>query len=130
MLARSVALAYAAANRRDLKSFYRHGFKIYGYRPSPDLRPLDLDATFYGQDGYLRLWRYWSTRRGHPVEAEEILDIGERPRHECEQRGRRLGSGVVVSGRFQLFTVRRGLIVRQEDFLDRSEALDAAGVRV
>jgi hypothetical protein len=30
---------------------------------------------------------------------------------------------------FQLFTFRRGLVVRQEDFLDRSEALAAAGAR-
>jgi hypothetical protein len=29
---------------------------------------------------------------------------------------------------FQLFKVRRGLVVRQEDFLDRSEALKAAGL--
>jgi hypothetical protein len=30
---------------------------------------------------------------------------------------------------FQLFTVRRGLVVRQEDFLDRSKALEAAAPR-
>jgi hypothetical protein len=30
---------------------------------------------------------------------------------------------------FQLFTFRRGLVVRQEDFLDRSEALEAAALR-
>jgi hypothetical protein len=28
---------------------------------------------------------------------------------------------------FQLFTTRRGLVVRQEDFLDRAKALEAAG---
>ena len=44
-----------------------------------------------------------------------------------QQRGRGSGSGVVVSEPvFQLFTLRRGLVVRQEDFLDRSEALEAA----
>jgi hypothetical protein len=30
---------------------------------------------------------------------------------------------------FQLFKLRRGLVVRQEDFLDRSKALEAAGLR-
>jgi hypothetical protein len=29
---------------------------------------------------------------------------------------------------FQVFTLRRGLILRQEDFLSRSEALEGAGV--
>ena len=28
---------------------------------------------------------------------------------------------------YQLFTFRRGLVISQEDFLDRSKALDAAG---
>jgi hypothetical protein len=27
---------------------------------------------------------------------------------------------------FQLFTLRRGLVIRQEDFLNRAEALEAA----
>jgi hypothetical protein len=29
----------------------------------------------------------------------------------------------------QLFILRRGLVVRHEDFADRSEALEAAGLR-
>jgi hypothetical protein len=29
---------------------------------------------------------------------------------------------------FQLFTLRRGLPLRQDDFLDRTEALQAAGL--
>jgi hypothetical protein len=37
---------------------------------------------------------------------------------------------VAVSERvFQLFELRRGLVVRQEDFLERSKALEAAGLR-
>ncbi len=133
MLARSVALAYAAANRRDFEVVLTGmDLEIYEYRPSPDLRPPDLDATFYGRDGYLRLWRYWLDAFGDiRWEPEEILDIGDKFLVTTQQRGRGSGSGVVVSEPvFQLFTVRRGLIVRQEDFLDRSEALDAAGVRV
>jgi hypothetical protein len=29
---------------------------------------------------------------------------------------------------FQLFRFKRGLVIRQEDFLDRSKALEAAGL--
>jgi hypothetical protein len=47
-----------------------------------------------------------------------------------DQRGHGSGSGVAVSERvFQLFELRRGLVVRQEDFLERSKALEAAGLR-
>ena len=46
----------------------------------------------------------------------------------AEQRGHGSGSGVAVSQPvFQLFMFRRGLVVRQEDFLDAEEALEAAG---
>ena len=46
-----------------------------------------------------------------------------------QRRGRGSGSGVGVSKPvFQLFTLRRGLVVRQEDFADRDQALEAAGL--
>jgi ketosteroid isomerase-like protein len=130
MFARTVALAYAAANRRDFEVvLVGMDLEIYEYRPSRDLMPLDMEAVFYGQDGYLRLFRYWLGAFGDiRWEPEEILDFGDRFLVTTQQRGRGSGSGVIVSEPvFQLFTVRRGLIVRQEDFLDRSEALEAAG---
>jgi hypothetical protein len=43
--------------------------------------------------------------------------------------GHGTGSGVPVNQKlFQLFTVRRGMIVRQNDFSDRARALEAAGI--
>ena len=46
------------------------------------------------------------------------------------QSGHGSGSGVGVSHQvFQLFTFGRGLVIRQQDFLDRAAALDAAHVR-
>jgi hypothetical protein len=129
MLARTVALVYAAANRRDFEVvFAGMDLEVYEYRPNRDLMPPDLDAAFYGRDGYLRLWRYWLDAFGDiRWEPEEILDFGEKFLVKTQQRGRGSGSGVVVSEPvFQLFTVRGGLVVRQEDFLDRSEALEAA----
>jgi hypothetical protein len=91
--------------------------------------PPDLDPVFYGRDGYLRLWQYWLDAFWDiQWEPEEILDFGDRFLVTTQQRGRGSGSGVAVSEPvFQLFTLRQGLIVRQEDFLDRSEALEAVG---
>jgi hypothetical protein len=90
--------------------------------------PPDQDAVFHGHDGYLRLWRYWLDAfddiRWDP---DEVLDFGDRFLVTARQRGHGSGSGVAVSEPvFQLFELRRGLVVRQEDFTDRSTALRAA----
>jgi hypothetical protein len=131
LLARSVGLAYAAANRRDFDLVLLGWDPGSEYHPSGDLLPPDLETVFYGHDGYLRLWRYWlDAFEDIRWDPEEILDFGDRFLVTTQQWGRGSGSGVAVSEPvFQLFTVRRGLVVRQEDFLDRSKALEAAARR-
>jgi ketosteroid isomerase-like protein len=102
-----------------------------GATASGDLLPPDLETVFYGHDGYRQLWRYWlDAFEDIRWDPEEILDFGDKFLVTTQQRGRGSGSGVAVSEPvFQLFTVRRGLVVRQEDFLDRSKALEAVGLR-
>ena len=59
-------------------------------------------------------------------DPEEIVDFGEKALVTTIQSGRGSSSGVAVSEPvYQLFTFRRGLVIRQEDFLDRQEALRA-----
>ena len=130
ILARSISRAYAAANRHDFDLILTtNDPEIYEYHPSRDLLPPDLESVFYGHDGYLQLWRYWLDAFGDiRWDPEEILDLGDKVLVTTQQRGHGLGSGVAVSKSvFQLFTFRKGLVIRQEDFLDRSEALTAAG---
>lgn len=131
MLARSVGLAYAAANRRDFDLVLVGWDPGSEYHPSRDLMPPDLETVFYGRDGYLKLWRYWlDAFEDIRWDPEEILDFGDRFLVTAQQRGHGSGSGVAVSEPvFQLFTLRRGLVVRQEDFLDRAKAVEAAGQR-
>jgi hypothetical protein len=63
-------------------------------------------------------------------DLEEILDFGDTLLVTAQQRGHGSGSGVAVSKPiFQLFKLRRGLVVSPEDFLNQSEALEAAGLR-
>jgi ketosteroid isomerase-like protein len=128
MLARGMALAYAAANRRDFAVVLVGHHPEFEYRPARDLTPPDLEAVFRGREGYLRLWRYWLDAFGDiRWEPDEVLDFGDRCLVTTQQRGRGSGSGVAVSEPvFQLFKFRDGLVVGQEDFLDRSEALEAA----
>ena len=100
------------------------------YHPSGDLMPPDLEPVFYGHEGYLRLWRYWlDAFEDIRWEPEEILDLGDAFLVVGQQSGHGSGSGVAVSVPvFQLFRLRRGLVVRQEDFMERSKALEAARV--
>ena len=129
MLARLLGRAYAAANRRDFELVLGGWDPGSEYHPSGDLMPPDLETVFYGHEGYLKLWRYWlDAFEDIRWDPEEILDLGNRLLVTAQQRGHGSGSGVAVSEPvFQLFTLRRGLVVRQEDFLDRSKALEAAG---
>jgi ketosteroid isomerase-like protein len=130
LLARSVTLAYAAANRRDFDVVLLGLHPEFEYRPSPDLMPPDLETVFHGHSGYLRLWRYWlDAFEDIHWDPEEILDLGDRFLVRTHQRGRGSGSGVAVSEPvFQLFELRRGLVASQDDFLDRAKALEAAGL--
>jgi ketosteroid isomerase-like protein len=131
IVGRRIWRAYAAANRGDFDSVLVGWDPRSEYRPSGDLMPPDLEAVFHGHDGYLRLWRYWlDAFEDIRWDPEEVLDLGDRLLVTTQQSGHGSGSGVAVSEPvFQLFTFRRGLVARQEDFLDRSKALEAAGLR-
>jgi ketosteroid isomerase-like protein len=127
ILARSVALAYAAANRRDFDVVLIGIDPHIEYRPSADLMPPDLETAFHGHDGYLQLWRYWlDAFEDIRWEPEEMLDFGDTLLVKARQGGHGSGSGVAVSEPiFQLYRLRRGIVRRLEDFRDRSEALEA-----
>ena len=57
-----------------------------------------------------------------------MLDLGDQILVTARQEGSGSGSGVAVSQPvFQLFTFRRGMVISQQDFLDRAQALAAAG---
>jgi ketosteroid isomerase-like protein len=129
MVARSMTRAYAAANRRDFDLILTaNDDHSYEYRPSSDLLPPDMDTVYRGHEGYRRFWRLWlDAFPDIRWEPEDILDFGDKTLVTARQTGRGGSSGIAVSERvFQLFTYRRGLVIRQEDFLDRDEALEAA----
>jgi ketosteroid isomerase-like protein len=131
MVARLVGRAYAAANRRDFDVVLVGWDRDSEYRPSGDLMPPDVEPVFHGHDGYLRLWRYWlDAFEDIRWDPEEVLDVGQRVLVTTRQSGHGSGSGISVSEPvFQLFTLRRGMVVRQEDFLDRAKALEALALR-
>ncbi|MEK6327261.1 MAG: nuclear transport factor 2 family protein [Actinomycetota bacterium] len=133
IVARFLRRAYAAANRRDfdLVLVGLGAEAEYEYRPSPDLIAPDQDPVFHGHDGYLRMWGTWlDAFEDLRFEPEELLDLGDRLLVTAEVHGHGSGSGVAVSERvFQLFELRGGLVMKQEDFVDHSKALEAAGLK-
>jgi ketosteroid isomerase-like protein len=125
-----VLRAYGAANRRDFDLLILPLDPNIEYHPSNDQIPLDLGSVFYGRDAYRTVWQAM-------VEAfddlrfvpEEVLDLGDTLLTTAVVRGTGSGSGVPVSAQlFQVARLRRGLVVWQRDFGDRSEALEAAGL--
>jgi 2-(1,2-epoxy-1,2-dihydrophenyl)acetyl-CoA isomerase len=62
--------------------------------------------------------------------AEEFIDAGNRVIVTAHFRGRGRGSGAEVEARFyEVYTLRDSKVVRVDEFTDRSEALEAAGLR-
>jgi ketosteroid isomerase-like protein len=128
ILVRAVQQGYAAANRRDFDVTIR-GYDP-GYEYHPDVGIPDADAVYYGHDGFHKFWRQLLEAFGDVrLDPKEMLDLGDRVLVTTKMSAHGTGSGVSINQQlFQLMTFRRGLIVRQVDFQDRAQALEAAGL--
>jgi ketosteroid isomerase-like protein len=129
MLVRVIRLGYAAANRRDfdlLLTGLDPGIEYH----SSEAWQIGFDPLYHGHDGYLQVWRgLFESFEDIRLDPEELLDLGDRFLVTITLSGHGAGSGVSTSQPlFQLFTFRRGLVVRQDDFVDRAKALEAAGL--
>jgi ketosteroid isomerase-like protein len=134
MLARLGGRAAAAADRRDFDVL------LYGFDPAIEFElpeslvggylPPDLLGVHHGHAGYRRMWEgmleAWPDLQ---LEPEEIIDFGDRilAAGRATAHGRHSGIALDVP-LFQVFTLRQGLVIRQKDFNDRDQALEAAGL--
>jgi ketosteroid isomerase-like protein len=133
-LVRLAGQAACAANRRDFDVL------LTGFDPEIDYRgvpaavgggvPPDLVGHHYGHAGYRHVWRaLLDGFEDLTLEPAELLDLGDRLISVTRLSGHGSGSGVPFNQLlFQVFTFRRGLVVKQEDFVDRGEALEAVGL--
>ena len=129
MLVRIVRQGYATANRRDFDVTIRAYDPRYEYHPEQVALP-DSDPVYYGHDGFHKFWRQLLEAFDDVrLDPKEILDLGDRVLMTTQMSGHGTGSGVSINQQlFQLMTFRRGVIVRQVDFQDRAQALEAAGM--
>jgi ketosteroid isomerase-like protein len=132
ILLRLVGLGTSAANRRDFDVF------LLAFDPEVDLwiarsglNVPDYAGHHHGHEGYREAWRrLLEAFEDLRWEPEELIDAGDGLISVNRWSGHGAGSGVPVNQlMFQVYTLRRGLVVKQEDFAERGEALEAAGLR-
>jgi ketosteroid isomerase-like protein len=85
----------------------------------------------HGPAAVRRMWERWdSDWEELETVPEEFIDTGDNVFVAVHYRARGKSSGVEVDDRlFDVYTLRHGKCVRKREFRDRSEALEAAGLR-
>jgi ketosteroid isomerase-like protein len=132
LLLRLAAKGASAANRRDFDVV------LTGFDPEIDLliargglNVPDYAGQHHGHAGYREAWqKLLEAFEDLTWEPQELIDLGDRLILVNRWTAHGAGSGVPVSQlMFHLYTFRRGLVVKQEDFADGGGALEAAGLR-
>ena len=93
------------------------------------MNPLE-EGPSYGLDAIRDNIEHWKGAWEElEVTAEEFIDAGDRVLVTLHHRGRGRGSGIEVDARFyELDAVSAGKVVRVDEYAERSEALEAAGL--
>ena len=95
------------------------------------VREIPGGGTFVGREGFAEIFHVWTDDwDGWSARLEETIDApDDRVVAVVHQSARGRTSGITVENRFwAVYTVRDGQVIDQVHYLDRSEALDAAGL--
>jgi ketosteroid isomerase-like protein len=100
------------------------------FDPNVVMKPVETGAT-YGVNAIRDNFDRWqSTFDELSVTVEEMIDAGDRVVHSAHWRGRGRGSGIKVDACYhEIYTLRGGKIIRVDEYTERAEALEAAGLR-
>ena len=133
-LARAIGRGFAAANRRDFDVVVLLLEPDFEFQiadsPASRFLPPDLLGVHRGPEGYRRVWEMGLEGPDYKIYCDEVFDLGDRVLLVGRQAARGKASGISLDlPLFQLYTLRRGLPVRQVDFSDAEEALEAMGLR-
>jgi ketosteroid isomerase-like protein len=84
----------------------------------------------YGPDAMRDDWERWASAFDElTVTFEEFIDAGDQVVVVAHHQGRGRKSGVAVDARYyEVYTVRGGKVSRVDEFAEREEALEAAGL--
>jgi ketosteroid isomerase-like protein len=96
---------------------------------NPTSEGLDEEPS-YGPDAMRDDWERWASAFDElTVTFEEFIDAGDQVVVVAHHQGRGRKSGVAVDARYyEVYTVREGKVSRVDEFAERREALEAAGL--
>ena len=118
-----VRRAYDALNRRDLEATREFTHPNAVFRTTVE--------TFRGHDG-LTEWvrKVDEILEGYRLTVDEIIDAGDRVLAFTHQSARGKGSGIEIEHHVaHVWTIQDGRVTAFQAFTDRSEALEAVGLR-
>ncbi len=131
-LQRSVRLAVEAYNRRDLHAVVIGAQPDLEYYPYREFVEAGLAEPCYrGPSGYRTYIRNTYEVWGADVRLEptELIDLGDRFVLLADMPMRAQASGVSLKQTYAgVSTLKEGRVIRQRDFLDHAEALEAVGL--
>jgi ketosteroid isomerase-like protein len=99
------------------------------FDPDVVLNPID-EGPSHGPDEMRYDWERWASAFEElRVTFEEIMDAGDQVVVVAHHEGRGQGSGIEVDARFyEVYTLREGKVSRVDEYTEREEALEAAGL--
>ena len=97
---------------------------------SRHLSPIELRGLYHGHEGVRQFFRQWlESFESFDARAETFIDAGDKVIVGIRLHGRGKVSGVAVEmPRWNVYGIRKGLIVSVELFETEAEALAAAGL--
>ena len=129
-----VRRAYEAFNRGGIDACISEG--LWSPEVVWDVTPTGIPGlgTYRGREEVKRFFEddWFSTFpfEEWEVKLEEVIDAGDRIIGMSRQHGRGATSGVMAELELaQVSTLRDGLVVRIDNYVDRAKALEAAGLR-
>jgi len=133
MVARTVRLAVEAYNRRDLDAVavsYRPDLEYYPYREFVEAGL--AEPVYRGPSGYRAYieatYDVWGTEV--KLEPTELIDLGDRLVLLADMPMRAQASGVALAQTYAgVMTLKKGRVIRTDDFLDHAEALEHVGLQ-
>jgi len=99
------------------------------FDPYVVMKPTE-EGPSYGLDAIRDNFKHWKGAWEElDVTVEELIDAGDCVFLTAHHRGRGRGSGVEVDARYyEVYTLREGKVSRVDEFAEREEALEAAGL--
>ena len=129
---RAIRLGVEAFNRRDIDALFVGYHDDFELHPAREFVEAGLaEASYCGLAGYLEYLSDWSEVWGgsRRVEPEELIDMGDRFVLLGSTPERAQSSGVALTEAYaNVCTLKDGKLIRQREFVDHAEALEAVGL--